>query len=161
MRLLVGGAVALVTQIGALVVLWEISVRIARSIGRFPPDIFFEITFGSGVALFSLFALIATFTALRLRTIGESLMVVGALVFAWILWLLPSLSGRPIALPIFIIIGVSVLATVSGVIMPLWSRAEYQRNQLQKIAAEQAPRDGIDQNSAEQAVSPKSDRASG
>ena len=147
-RILVGGVIAALTQIGVFIAAWEVAVRIARSLGRFPPGLKFEFSFEAALVAYSLFVLLTTTAAVFLKEIKESLLVTAGCVFVWFLWLASAISERPISLPVFFLMGGTIMVVFSGIMLPFWSSLEYRRRLEQT-------------KTAEQAVPPKSDRAGG
>ena len=112
---------------------WAAMVSIARSQGRFPPELFFGVTIYYGtIWITSIFtvcgavALVAAKPIVRWSTISVG-------VFVWLLWLWPSFESRPFAMPAFFALGMVILTIGSGFVIPLMRRRKHR-----KINGEQA-----------------------
>lgn len=103
--------------------LWDLAVSVARSNGRFSPELFFGITIYYGtiwiVSLFvvcGLVALLVPKTLIRWSTICIGLL-------AWLTWLAPSFDSRPFAMPAFFALGAGILILGTGVAIPFLTQS--------------------------------------
>lgn len=118
---------------------WALLVSVARSYGRFPPELFFGITTYYGavwiVSLFVVCGVVALAVSKPLMRWG----VICIGLVAWLIWLWPSFDSRPFAMPTFFALGAVLLILGTGVAIPLLTRATSNRTrgQTNGDAAEQ------------------------
>jgi len=112
----IGSAAAL--QVLLFCGVWIGAVEYARSHERFPPGRFLELTFVFGVFGFALAALICSaFALLGMKRLHLLVLILGC-VAVWAVSVLPAVEERPIAVPVFLLIGGGVLVFVSGLFFP-------------------------------------------
>ena len=108
-------------QIVAFAISWNAMVSLARSYGRFPPELFFGITILNGFVFISgLFLVCSMVSAFQGIRFSLSLMLAGSSI--WIFWLYPSFESRPISMPSFCAGGVILLVFGSGIVVPFICR---------------------------------------
>ena len=109
-------------QIIAFLTLWSAAVAVARAYGRFPPELFFGVTFHyASIGILCLFlvcgvvAFLSTKSVVRWGTIMAGVVV-------WLLWLWPAFDSRPFAMPALFALGTTLLCVGSGFGVPCFRR---------------------------------------
>ncbi len=107
-----------VIQIGMFIMGWSVLVAWAESLGRFKPQ-WFELEFLYGFFTMSvLFVLSSILHAFSTRVhVNWITMILG--LFFWSIPLLSALDSRPIAIPVFILLGSVILVIGTGFALPI------------------------------------------
>ena len=117
----------------AFIGMWSAMVIIARSQGRYPPELFFGITIYYGliwiIGLFIVCGIVANLTCKPFATWA----VIFTGLLSWLIYLWPSFDSRPFAMPSFFALGVVILTCGTGLGLQY-----LRRHTEQKIQGEQA-----------------------
>ena len=130
----IGTLSIIIAQAIAFLALWSAMVAVARSYGRFPPELFFGITIYYGlmiiVGIFIICGVVAhIFTKSLVRWGAVSVGLV-----AWLFWLWPSFDSRPFAMPAFFGLGTMLLITGTGFGVPRLRRySDHRATQESKM----------------------------
>jgi hypothetical protein len=135
----IGTLSIIAAQMIAFLGLWTAMVAVARSYGRFPPELFFGITIYYGfmfiVGIFIISGLVAYLSTkpfVRWGTIFAGLV-------GWLFWLWPSFDSRPFAMPAFFALGTLLLIVGTGFGVPgirrYWDRRAAQESKMENKPA--------------------------
>jgi len=105
-------------QMIAFLTLWGGIVAVARSHGRFPPELFFGITiYYATIFLLSIFVVCGVVSYQSNKSLVRWVTILAG-VLGWLFWLWPSFDSRPFAIPAFFALGTTLLILGSGFGVP-------------------------------------------
>jgi Na+/melibiose symporter-like transporter len=102
----------------AFLTLWGAMVAVARSYGRFPPELFFGITiYYATIIILCIFVVCGVVAFLSTKSVVRWCVILAG-VLGWLLWLWPSFDSRPFAMPAFFVLGTTLLIFGTGFGVP-------------------------------------------